>query len=115
MADEQAKTAEQEKTAPQLSVRDKRQADRLARLAKVKGAPGVRVVPRDDNIRALMTHQPSGIGFPDSGSVEWPNDAFTQRRIADGDVTLEESGEGKSADAAASPTVSPPAAKSSAV
>jgi hypothetical protein len=85
--------ADEQKTVPELSIREKRIADRLARLAEAKGAPGVRVVPRDDVIRASIKHQPTEIGFPETGSVEWPNDAFTQRRIADGDVTLEKSSE----------------------
>jgi hypothetical protein len=51
--------------------------------------PRVRVVPRDDDVRAFIKH-PSGSPFPETGSAEWPLDTFTQRRLADGDVTLEE-------------------------
>jgi hypothetical protein len=75
----------------QLSVRDKRIHDVQERMrkAQAEAAPRVRVVPRDDNIRKYIKHQPSQIAFPESGSVEWPLDAFTQRRIEDGDVTVE--------------------------
>jgi hypothetical protein len=48
----------------------------------------VRVVPRNEDMRLFLKH-PNGVGFPESGSVEWPLDGFTQRRIADGDVTVE--------------------------
>jgi hypothetical protein len=49
----------------------------------------VRVLPKNDAIRKYIKHYPSRIGFPLEGSVEWPDDDFTQRRIADGDVTIE--------------------------
>ena len=71
------------------------QAERLkhvnARRAEVRSrvprlAP-VRVMPRDDEVRRFIKH-PNGSGFPDSGAAEWPNDRFTQRRIADGSVTI---------------------------
>jgi hypothetical protein len=50
--------------------------------------PRVRVVPRDDDIRQFIKH-PSGGPFPASGAAEWPLDTFTNRRLADGDITLE--------------------------
>lgn len=49
----------------------------------------MKVWPKSDDIRKLITH-PSGIGFPDDGPAEWPDDSFTHRRISDGDVTNEE-------------------------
>jgi len=48
----------------------------------------VRVTPRDENIRKLLRHPLRGRGFPSTGSVEWPLDTFTRRRLRDGDVTL---------------------------
>ena len=51
----------------------------------------VRVLPKNDDIRRVMRHGVTRVGFPSSGgSVEWPNDTFTKRRIKDGDVTIEE-------------------------
>jgi hypothetical protein len=64
-------------------------ADRKARARTVASSGRVRVLPRDETIRRHITHQPSGIAFPAEGSVEWPNDRFTQRRISDGDVMIE--------------------------
>ena len=64
-----------------------------ARLARKIGSykrPGVRVVPRDDDMRRLLKHMPSGIGFRSEGSVEWPDDVFTQRRLKEGSVRLAE-------------------------
>jgi len=49
----------------------------------------VRVWPRDENIRRVIKH-PSGVAFRKEGSVEWPLDAFTKRRLRDGSVTKEE-------------------------
>jgi len=50
----------------------------------------VRVLPRDDEVRRVLKHPIRRIGFPKTGSVEWPNDRFTRRRLRDGSVTLEE-------------------------
>lgn len=49
----------------------------------------VHVLPRDDEIRKGLAHPSGNIGFPDQGSVEWPLDGFTQRRLRDGTITLE--------------------------
>jgi hypothetical protein len=49
----------------------------------------IRVLPKNDELRKTLRHA-SGIAFPAEGSVEWPNDTFTQRRIRDGDVTVEQ-------------------------
>ncbi len=49
--------------------------------------PGVRVKPANEANRVNIRH-PSGIAFRAglNDSVEWPNDAFTKRRIRDGSV-----------------------------
>ncbi len=49
--------------------------------------PGVRVKPANEANRVNIRH-PSGIAFRAGveDSVEWPNDAFTKRRIRDGSV-----------------------------
>lgn len=36
-----------------------------------------------------MKH-PNGMRFRKDGGVEWPNDSFTKRRLAEGVITLEE-------------------------
>jgi len=54
-------------------------------------AQRVRVVPRDDDLRLFLKH-PSGVSFPESGSAEWPLDKFTNRRIAEGAVSIEGNG-----------------------
>jgi hypothetical protein len=50
----------------------------------------VRVLPTSDAIRKHIKHPISKVGFLAEGSVEWPLDQFTRRRIADGDVTVEQ-------------------------
>lgn len=69
-----------------------------ARIKRVKDAvklEGVRVVPNSgegftaDQMRRLLKH-PSAGGFRSEGSIEWPNDTFTKRRLAEGSVKLAE-------------------------
>ena len=50
----------------------------------------MRVNPANDAIRKGIKHPSGNIKFPESGSVEWPNDSFTKRRIREGSVTRED-------------------------
>lgn len=80
---------EQDTAAP--SERTKRIAERKARM-RALNPPGesVRVNPASDELRKALKHPTSGMKFPAEGSAEWPLDAFTKRRLADGSVTREE-------------------------
>jgi hypothetical protein len=49
----------------------------------------VKVVPKNDDIRKLLKHPVAG-AMRAEGSSDWPDDSFTARRIADGDVTVEQ-------------------------
>ena len=49
----------------------------------------VKVLPKNDTIRKLIKH-PVGGPFRAEGAMDWPDDSFTARRVADGDVTLEQ-------------------------
>jgi hypothetical protein len=40
-------------------------------------------------MRRLLKHPRAG-GFRSEGSIEWPDDTFTRRRLRDGDVKLVE-------------------------
>ena len=73
----------------QLSARKQAQLDRLERVAAGRRRPGIRVVPANDDLRRVLKH-PNGMGFRPEGSVEWPDDKFTRKRIAEGSVTVEE-------------------------
>ena len=75
--------------ATTLSLHKQRQNARLKVINDARPKGGIRVVPRDDTIRRLVKH-PNGMKFRSEGSVEWPNDRFTKRRIAEGVVTVEE-------------------------
>lgn len=77
------------KTKPEPSVRKKIQMERMAMVARGRVIDRVRVVPRDDEVRAAIKHPRAG-RFRSSGSMEWPNDTFTRRRVRDGTVTIEE-------------------------
>jgi hypothetical protein len=65
-----------------------RKRDALAK-AQEPFVKGIRIDPRDDDMRKVLRH-PRGGGFRSTGSIEWPNDQFTQRRLRDGTVTLAE-------------------------
>jgi hypothetical protein len=65
---------------------------RAERLRKLHTRPGVRVVPANDDMRRLLKHPKAG-NFRSEGSLEWPNDSFTQRRLRDGSVKLAEAEE----------------------
>ena len=69
--------------------RKKRIAARQERLkTAMPKRGGVRVEPASDDMRKHLIHPAGGIRFPTSGSVEWPHDRFTKRRLADGSVKL---------------------------
>lgn len=59
---------------------------RLERIAKETATPNVRVEPANDTMRRILKH-PNGMRFRATGSVEWPLDKFTKRRLADGSIT----------------------------
>jgi hypothetical protein len=88
----------QERQKKEKTIQWKRRNERLERIRKAKGVRRVRVVPRDDEIRENIKHQPGGIAFPAEGSVEWPLDNFTKRRLRDGDVKLESQEDSKARD-----------------
>lgn len=60
---------------------------RLGRVRVPGRRPGIRVEPANEDLRRVMKH-PSGIRFRSEGSVEWPDDQFTRRRIKAGDVKV---------------------------
>lgn len=45
------------------------------------------VWPKNESTRRILKHT-NGIGFPAQGAAIWPDDAFTRRRLRDGDVVL---------------------------
>ena len=70
--------------------RAKRFAARQEQLkARMPKTPVVRVEPATDVLRRALKH-PRGHAFTAEGSVEWPLDRFTHRRIADGSVKVVE-------------------------
>jgi hypothetical protein len=76
----------QEKSARLKQIEARR--ERMAGF-KPERVTRVRVNPTNDAIRKGIAHPSGNIRFPESGSVEWPNDSFTKRRIREGSVTLE--------------------------
>ena len=61
----------------------------LAALAAARrqGHPRVRVEPTAEKLRHVLKH-PNGMAFRATGSVEWPLDRFTHRRLRDGSIKI---------------------------
>jgi hypothetical protein len=68
--------------------------ERLRLIAEARKIPRVRVEPTSEEFRRAIRH-PSGMKFRPEGSVEWPNDRFTQRRIAEGAVRIVEAADNR--------------------
>lgn len=88
MAEEQTTQEQQPEPPAEKSFRWHRRQARIAKVRAQSEIPRVRVIPRDDEMRAILRH-PSGMAFLAEGSVEWPLDNFTRRRIAEGVVSIE--------------------------
>jgi hypothetical protein len=73
------------------SLRGLRMNERMEKIREASKAMvrTVRVSPANDTMRRLLKHPRAG-GFGKEGSVEWPDDRFTKRRLNDGDITREE-------------------------
>jgi hypothetical protein len=70
-----------------VALRGLRHRERMQKLNEA--APtGIRVIPAKEEYRKVLKH-PRGSAFPETGSVEWPDDRFTKRRLADGSVSRE--------------------------
>ena len=76
-----------EKAEP--SLRKQRRDERREFVRQGREPRKVRVTPANDELRRALRHPRKG-GFRSAGSVEWPMDSFTKRRIRDGDVTVEQ-------------------------
>jgi hypothetical protein len=63
---------------------------RIERMQAANKPQTVRVTPVNDVMRNVLAHPQVG-HFPAEGSMEWPDDGFTLRRIQDGDITVEKS------------------------
>ena len=78
-------------TAPIPDANATRVAAKKARFEAVRKnheIPRVRVIPANEDVRRTLKH-PRGMAFRSSGGVEWPDDSFTTRRLADGSIKLE--------------------------
>ena len=93
MADTQQPQQSGEPAPKEKSLRWKRRQERLKMVRDARAVKRVRVHPRDDVIRRDIKH--GSKRFPTEGSVEWPLDNFTKRRLRDGTVRLENEQETK--------------------
>jgi len=83
----EAKPQTQRPENPRKAIREARQR----RLRVIDGPPRtIKVFAANEDMRAVLRH-PNKIRFRSalSEGVEWPNDSFTKRRIADGSVRID--------------------------
>lgn len=73
---------------PEKSLRLKRREERREFVRLGREPRKVRVTPTSDVLRKALRHPRKG-GFRATGSMEWPLDSFTKRRLRDGDITVE--------------------------
>lgn len=71
------------------SRRFRRRMERIESARQEYDMAKVRVLPANDEMRKFLRHPGTNMGFHETGSVEWPLDSFTERRLRDGDITLE--------------------------
>jgi hypothetical protein len=73
------------------SLRGLRMNERMEKMREANKAAQktVRVTPANDTMRRLLKHPHAG-GFAKEGGADWPDDRFTKRRIADGDIKRED-------------------------
>ena len=86
---------------PRDAIREKRQR-RLRLVSEGNGtkAGTVKVFAANEDMRAVLRHPAHNSRFRDTldQGVEWPNDSFTKRRIADGSVRTDGPGSGDAAE-----------------
>ena len=83
-----AEEPKREEPKREKSARWKRRQERIKRARGTIIRQRVRVTPRDDDVRKSIRHPTAG-GFRAEGSIDWPLDSFTKRRIREGAVTVE--------------------------
>ena len=68
--------------------------ERIKQMKEARKIPRVRVEATSEEMRRVLKH-PSGMALRSGGSVEWPNDKFTQRRLREGVIKIVEQAEGR--------------------
>jgi hypothetical protein len=88
---------DQKPVNPRTAIRDARQ--RRLRLVSQGKAATVKVFAANETFRETLRHA-NGRRFRDTidQAVEWPNDSFTSRRIAEGSVRTDGPGSGEMAE-----------------
>jgi len=61
----------------------------IAALAAARKRERVRVEPTSEALRHVLVH-PNGTSFRSRGTVEWPLDRFTHRRLREGSIRIVE-------------------------
>lgn len=97
MAETKTQTTETPEN-PRQKIREARERRRL-RLIEGTVPQTIKVYAANETMREVLRH-PGGGSFPDSlgEGTEWPNDSFTQRRLAEGSIGTEASSGGESSE-----------------
>ena len=84
---------EEKRVNPRDAIRESRQ--RRLKLIAGNKPKTIKVYAANEDMRAVLRHG-TGVRFRDKldQAVEWPNDSFTARRIADGSVRTDGPGSG---------------------
>jgi len=94
----ETKTTVQPSSAKKEDPRARQREDRARRLKMIKGdrPETVKVFAASEDLQRVLRH-PNGVRFRNdiNEAVEWPNDSFTARRIADGSVSTEKGAGGQ--------------------
>jgi hypothetical protein len=99
MVDVKTETKPQTKPVnPRTAIREARQ--RRLRLVASGRAATVKVYAANETMQAVLRHPVGKVRFHQEidQPVEWPNDSFTARRIADGSVRTDGPGSGEEAE-----------------
>jgi hypothetical protein len=94
MATPKNQTSTTKREDPRAKLREARK--RRLRLIAGDRPTSVKVFAANETLREVLRHPSGGLRFRDdiSQGVEWPNDSFTARRIADGSVRTDGPGSG---------------------
>jgi hypothetical protein len=82
-----------------MDVQEKLKSNKAARMQRVKeikdmsAVQRVRVEPTKEEYRKVLRHPSNNTAFRETGSIEWPLDQFTKRRIREGAIRIAESRE----------------------
>lgn len=83
--------------AARLKERKAARMQRMKQIRDMSAVQRVRIEPTKEEYRKVLKHPSNNQAFRETGSVEWPLDQFTKKRIREGSVKIVEQGRGTGA------------------